>query len=69
MSSVSKSVEINLDAEERELLEKAILKCKDISNNCIDEGLYLDTDMVFECLVNDYDSNRGQLSAHVDIEE
>ena len=69
MSSVSKSVEINLDAEERELLEKAIAKCKEISNNCIDESLYLDAIMVFECLVNDYDSNGGKLSAQIEVEE
>lgn len=46
MSVVSKSVEISLDAEERELLEKAIRKCKEISNNCVDECIYLDEGML-----------------------
>lgn len=69
MSVVSKSVEISLDAEERELLEKAIKKCKEISKDCIDEGLYMDTDMVFQCLLEDWKSNGGKLSAQVDIEE
>ena len=69
MSSISKSVEISLDAEERELLEKAIAKCKEIAKECIDEGLFMDTDMVFECLLGDWKSNNGKLSAQIDIEE
>ncbi len=69
MSVVSKSVEISLDAEERELLEKAILKCKEIAKDCIDEGLFMDTDMIFQCLLGDWKSNGGKLSAQVDIEE
>lgn len=69
MSVVSKSVEINLDAEERELLEKAIAKCKEIAHQCNMEGIFACKESVFECLSQDYDSNRGKLSAQVDIEE
>lgn len=69
MSSVSKSVEINLDAEDRELLEKAIVKCKELAHQCNIEGIFAYEGSVFECLAQNYDSNRGKLSAQVDIEE
>jgi hypothetical protein len=69
MSSVSKTVEINLNAEERELLEKAITKCKEIAHQCSIEGIFAYGGSVFECLEQDYDSNGGKLSTYVDIEE
>ena len=69
MSTVSKSVEINLDAEERELLEKAITKCKEIAHQCNIEGIFAYEGSVFECLTEDFDSNHGKLSAYIDIEE
>lgn len=69
MSSVSKTVEISLDTEERELLEKAIEMCKEISRECVNECMYVEECCVFECLVNDFNSNRGKLSAQIDIEE
>ena len=69
MSSVSKSVEINLDAEERELLEKAIKKCKEIAQNCAMEDVFMEESMIFECLVNDYNSNHGHLAAQIEVEE
>lgn len=69
MSFISKSVEISLDAEERELLEKAIRKCKEIAHQCSIEGIFAYDGSVFECLSQDYDSNHGKLSAQIDIEE
>jgi hypothetical protein len=69
MSSVSKTVEISLDAEERKLLEKAIVKCKEIARQCGREGIFACESSVFECLVEDYNSNRGALAAQIDIEE
>lgn len=69
MSSVSKTVEIQLNAEERELLEKAIRKCKEIAHQCEIEGIFACKESVFECLSGDFDSNYGKLSAYIDIEE
>lgn len=69
MSSVSKTVEVSLNADERELLEKAIKKCKEIAHNCSMEDVFMEESMIFECLVYDYDSNRGKLSAQIEVEE
>lgn len=69
MSSVSKTVEINLNAEERELLEKAITKCKEIASQCNIEGIITCDDSVFECLSENFAENNGKLSAYIDIEE
>ncbi len=69
MSSVSKSVEISLDAEDREMLEKAIKKCKEIAHDCCIYGVLADDCMIFECLTNNYESNHGKLSVAIDIEE
>ncbi len=69
MSSVSKSYEIELDKDDRELLEKAIAKCKKIAHDCCIEGLLVDYFTVFECLCDDYKSNHGQLAAYIDIQE
>ncbi len=69
MSSVSKSVEISLNAEERELLEKAIVKCKEIAHDCNMEEIFVDESMIFDCLVNNYTSNGGKLAAYIHIEE
>ena len=69
MSSVNKTVGIQLNAEERELLEKAIAKCKEISHQCNIEGIFTYEGSVFECLTDDFDSNHGKLSACIDIEE
>lgn len=68
MSSVSKSIEISLDAEDRELLEKAIAKFKKIAHDC-SMHVYADECSVFECLINDYNSNGGKLSAYIDYVE
>lgn len=69
MSSVNKTVEIQLNAEERELLEKAIAKCKEIAHQCNIEGIFAYEGSVFECLTENFDSNHGKLSAYIDIEE
>lgn len=69
MSSVSKSYEIELDKDDRELLEKAIAKCKKIAHDCCIEGLAVFDVSVFECLCDDYESNHGHLAAHIDIQE
>ena len=66
---VSKTIKICLDAEERELLEKAIVKCKELAHQCEIEGIFMCKESVFECLSYDFDSNRGKLSAYIDIEE
>lgn len=69
MSSVSSSVELRLDKEERELLEKAIAKIDDIVMDCCDSDLFLDADGVFFNLYEDYRHNDGKLSAIIDISE
>ena len=69
MSSVSKTVEIHLNAEERELFEKAIAKCKEIAHQCNIEGIFAYEGSVFECLAEDYNSSNGKLSPYIDIEE
>ena len=47
MSSISSSVELRLNKDERELLEKAIKKIEDISIDCCNSDLYLDEHEVF----------------------
>lgn len=69
MSSVSSSVELRLNKDERELLEKAIKKIEDISINCCNSDLYLGEDGVFFNLYQDYRQNDGKLSAVVDMSE
>lgn len=69
MSSVSNSVELRLNKDERELLEKAIKKIEDISIDCCNSDLYLDEDGVFFNLRQDYRQNNGKLSAIVDMSE
>lgn len=69
MSSVSSSVELRLNKDERELLEKAIKKIEDISIDCCNGDLYLDEDGVFFNLRQDYRQNNGRLSAIVDMSE
>ena len=69
MSSVSNSVELRLNKDERELLEKAIKKIEDISIDCCNSDLYLDEDGVFFNLRQDYRQNNGRLSAIVDMSE
>lgn len=69
MSSVSSSVELRLNKDERELLEKAIKKIEDISIDCCNSDLYLDEDGVFFNLRQDYRQNNGRLSAIVDMSE
>ena len=69
MSSVSSSVELRLDKDERELLERAIAKIDDISTDCCNADLFLDADGVFFNLYEDYRHNEGKLSAIIDISE
>ena len=69
MSSVTSSVEVRLDNEERELLEKAIAKIEDISIDCCNADLYLDADGVFSNLYTNYRQNGGKLSAIIDVSE
>ena len=69
MSSISSSVELRLDKDERELLEKAIAKIDDIQQDCWNEDLFLDADGVFFNLYADYRHNEGKLSAIIDISE
>ena len=69
MASVNSSVEVRLDKEERELLEKAIAKIDDISIDCCNADLYLDADGVFFNLYQDYRLNGGRLSAIIDMQE
>ena len=69
MSSISSSVELRLDKDERELLEKAIAKIESISLDCLNEDLFLGEDGVFFNLYEDYRHNDGKLSAIIDISE
>lgn len=69
MSSISNSVGLRLNKDERELLEKAIKKIEDISIDCCNSDLYLDEDGVFFNLRQDYRQNNGRLSAIVDMSE
>lgn len=69
MSSVSSSVELRLDKDERELLGKAIAKIDDISTDCCNADLFLDADGVFLNLYEDYRHNDGKLSAIIDVSE
>lgn len=69
MSSVSSSIDLILDKDERELLEKAIKKIEDISIDCCNSDLYLDEDGVFFNLYQDYRQNNGKLSAIIDMSE
>lgn len=69
MSSISSSVELRLDKEEREVLEKAIAKIDDIQQDCWNEDLFLEADGVFFNLYEDYRHNDGKLSAIIDVRE
>ena len=69
MSSVSNSVELRLNKDERELLEKVIKKIEDISIDCCNSDLYLGEDGVFFNLYQNYRQNSGKLSAIVNMSE
>ncbi len=69
MSNINKIVEINLDATEKELLEKAIRKCKELAHDCNMQDVFVDDCMIFECLVCEYDTNGGQLPTCIEVEE
>ena len=69
MSSVSSSVELRLNKDERELLEKAIARIDDISMDCCNADLYLDAEGVFFNLYADYRHNDGKLSVIIDVSE
>lgn len=69
MSSINKSIEINLNVGERELFENAIRMCKEIAQKCIMEDVFIDESALFECLVDDYNSNHGHLAAQIEVIE
>lgn len=65
--SVSRTIKIYLDAEEKELLEKAIVKGKELANQFKEEGIFMTKESVFKCLLWDFDSNSGKLSGYIDL--
>lgn len=70
MSSVNSNVTVQLTKEERELLEAAIIKIKDISDDVNSESaIFADSESVFYCLRNSYIDHDGHLPTIVDIYE
>jgi hypothetical protein len=71
MSSVNSSVEIMLTKEEKELLEKAIAKIKEIYKDVIDanSSLFLDEEDIYSILANMTTQYNGKLPTVIDIDE
>lgn len=69
MSCRDKTVVIHLSADDREFFEEAIMKCRQIANQCCMEGIFAYDAFIFDCLSKNFDSNRGKLLAFIDIEE
>ena len=66
---VEQTNEIVLNAEQRELFEKAIKEIKDIMRELWDESLMADEEGVFLTLLENYESNDGELSKYIEYEE
>jgi len=70
MASVNSSVEIVLTKEEKELLEKAIAKIKDIHEDVAYEaGLYVEESDIYLILSSEMKQNNGKLPIVIDIDE
>ena len=71
MATVSSSVTVQLKKEDKEILEAAIKLIKDISDEvcCSCSNMYCDSESVFYCLKETYQSHDGHLPTIVDIYE
>ena len=71
MSSVNLNVTVQLTKEERELLEAAIIKIKDISDDVNDSesAIFADSESVFYCLRNSFIDHDNRLPTIVEIYE
>ena len=70
MSSVNSNVTVQLTKEERELLEAAIIKIKDISDEVNSEStIFADSESVFYCLRHSFIDHDNRLPTIVDIYE
>lgn len=71
MGSISSSVELSLDKDERELLEKAIKKIEDIYEDVVDtnSSLFIDELEIFSTLLSMSRRYDGKLPSVIEIEE
>lgn len=71
MGSISSSVELSLDKDERELLEKAIKKIEDIYEDVVDtnSSLLIDELEIFSTLLSMSRRYDGKLPSVIEIEE
>ncbi len=69
MASINSSVEVVLTKEEKELLEKAIAKIKDIYKDVVDEAeLCIDETDIYSILSSEAKQNDGKLPIVIEIE-
>lgn len=69
MASINSSVEVVLTKEEKELLEKAIAKIKDIYEDVVDEAeLCIDETDIYSILSSEAKQNDGKLPIVIEIE-
>lgn len=71
MANVSSSVEVTLTKEERELLEKAIVKIEDIYEDVVDanSSLFIDETDIFSILRSLSRRYDGKLPSVIEVEE
>lgn len=71
MANISSSVEIMLEKEEKELLEKAIAKIRDIYEDVVDanSGLFIDEPDIYSILLSLSRQYNGKLPTVIDIDE
>lgn len=70
MASINSSVEVVLTKEEKELLEKAIAKIKDIYEDVVDTKpeLFIDETDIYSILSSEAKQNDGKLPIVFEIE-
>ena len=71
MASVSSNVEVTLTKEEKELLERAIAKIKDIYEDVVDanSSLFIDETEIFSILLSLSRRYDGKLPNGIEVEE
>lgn len=71
MANVSSSVEVTLTKEEKELLEKAIVKIEDIYEDVVDANseLFIDEIDIYSILLSLTRQYDGKLPSVIEIEE
>ena len=67
MASIDSNTTIQLDKEEKELLEAALKKIEEITDDVQNEDMWIDEDSVFYCLRTAYKSLGGKLPTIVEI--